>query len=192
MAHNIEMQKGHTRIIGNNFPKWIRQDQHPAAVPGKDEPEMASFLTPGKWKIVYFYPKDFTFVCPTEIVDFDNLVPEFEKLNAVVFGVSPDNEYVKLAWKKSNPLLTNLKHTLIADANNELAFDMGIIDEDGVPFRATYIVDPDETIQHVSMNNGSVGRNAAEILRILDACQQGGKGMLCPAARQVGGETISK
>jgi lipoyl-dependent peroxiredoxin subunit C len=190
MAHNIEMQKGHTRIIGNNFPKWIRQDQHPAAVPGKDVPEMVSFLTPGKWKVIYFYPKDFTFVCPTEIVDFDNLVPEFEKLNAVVFGVSPDNEYVKLAWKKANPLLTNLKHTLIADTNNELAFDMGIVSEDGVPFRATYIVDPDETIQHVSMNNDSVGRNAAEILRILDACQQGDKGMLCPANRQVGGETI--
>jgi alkyl hydroperoxide reductase subunit AhpC len=190
MAKLIEDQKGIIRIVGNSFPKWLRQDQHPAAVPGKDEPEMISFLTPGKWKIVYFYPKDFTFVCPTEIVDFDNLVPEFEKLNAVVFGVSPDNEYCKLAWKKSNPLLTNIKHTLVADANNELAFDMGIVDDNGVPFRATYIIDQFDTIQHISINNGSVGRNAAEILRLLDACQKGSDGSLCPANRQVGGEVI--
>lgn len=180
------------RVVGSLWPRWVR-DKYFAVEPNATEPSEVSmvFETP-TWKIYYFYPKDFTFVCPTEIVDFDNLVPEFEKLNAVVFGISPDNEYCKLAWKQHNPLLTNLKHTLLVDSGNELAKECNIATEDGLPLRATYIVDPEDNIQHVSMNNHSVGRNAAEILRILDACQKGSEGALCPANRQVGGETISK
>lgn len=144
-----------------------------------------------KWKVVYFYPKDFTFVCPTEIVDFDNHVEEFAKLNALVFGVSPDNEHCKLAWKDSHPDLRNLKHALLADSGNELAFALGIVSSvEKVPYRATYILDERSRIKHVSINGLNVGRNAAEVLRILDSTQKGEDGMLCAANRKVGGAGI--
>jgi len=186
-----KMIKPHiVRTVGSMWPRWARL-QYDVVEPNATEPsKMEMVWNEPKWKVYYFYPKDFTFICPTEIVDFDNLVPEFEKLNAVVIGISPDNEYCKLAWKQSNPLLTNLKHTLLADISNMLALDCGIMTEEGIPLRATYIVDPDDIIQHVSVNNDRVGRNAAEILRVLDACQKSTDGSLCPAARPVGGDTI--
>lgn len=184
-------QQYHVRLVGDNFPKWVR-DVYEAAVPDSDTPSQVSLMTDGKWKVVYFYPKDFTFVCPTEIVEFDNLVPEFEKLNTVVFGVSPDNEYCKLAWKASHPQLKNIKHALLADADNGLAKELGIVSEFGVPYRATYIVDGEDVIRHVSINGLNVGRNPAEILRLVDACQRGEEGMLCAASRPVGGDVIAK
>jgi peroxiredoxin (alkyl hydroperoxide reductase subunit C) len=141
------------------------------------------------WKVVYFYPKDFTFVCPTEIVDFDNLMPEFCKLGATVFGVSPDNEYCKLAWRDSHPHLKNLNHALCSDGN-ALAGELGIISEGRVPFRVTYVIDSENTIQYVGAHGLSVGRSAAEVLRVLDSCQKGEEGFLCPAARPVGGVTL--
>lgn len=142
------------------------------------------------WKVIYFYPKDFTFVCPTEIVDFDNLMAEFCKLGATVFGVSPDNEYCKLAWRNENKLLKDLNHTLVADSGNALASKLGIVSSENVPYRVTYIIDPYGIIQYVGIHGLSVGRNAAEVLRVLDACQKGEEGLLCPAARPVGGETL--
>ena len=144
----------------------------------------------GKWKVIVYYPKDFTFVCPTEIVDFDNLMGEFCKLGATVYGVSPDNEYCKLAWRDSHPLLKDLNHTLCADSGNVLANELGIVSDGNVPYRVTYILDEKNIIQYIGMHGLSVGRNAAEVLRVLDACQKGEEGMLCPAARPVGGATL--
>lgn len=142
------------------------------------------------WKVLYFYPKDFTFVCPTEIVDFDNLVDDFKELNATVYGISPDNEYCKLAWKQENKLLKKLKHTLLADSGNTLASACGIVSRENVPYRVTYILNENNVIQYIGMHQLSVGRNAAEVLRVLDGCQKGEEGLLCPAAREVGGETL--
>lgn len=142
------------------------------------------------WKVIYFYPKDFTFVCPTEIVDYDNHVEEFAKLGATVYGVSPDNEFCHLAWRDSHPDLKDLKHTLVADSGNQLASVLGIVSEDGVPFRATFIVDPEGVIKHASLNGLNVGRNAEETLRLLDSTQKGDYGMLCGANRKVGGAGI--
>jgi alkyl hydroperoxide reductase subunit AhpC len=142
------------------------------------------------WKVIYFYPKDFTFVCPTEIVDFDNLVVEFGKLNTTVFGISPDNEYCKLAWREQHPQLKDLNHTLLADSGNNLAGELGIISSEHVPYRVTYILNSENTIQYVGIHGLSVGRSAAEVLRLVDSCQRGEEGMLCPAARPVGGATL--
>jgi alkyl hydroperoxide reductase subunit AhpC len=142
------------------------------------------------WKVIYFYPKDFTFVCPTEIVDFDNHVEEFAKLGATVYGVSPDNEYCHLAWRDSHPDLKNLRHTLVADSGNQLAGMLNIVSDEGVPFRATFIVDPEGVIKHASMNGLNVGRNAEETLRLLDSTQNGEEGMKCAANRKVGGKVI--
>lgn len=142
------------------------------------------------WKVIYFYPKDFTFVCPTEIVDFDNLMSDFCGLNATVFGISPDNEYCKLAWRNDHKLLKKINHSLVADSGNVLANKLGIVSKENVPYRVTYILDETNTIQYVGVHGLSVGRSAAEVLRVLDACQKGEEGMLCPASRPVGGKTL--
>ena len=143
---------------------------------------------PGKWKIIYFYPKDFTFVCPTEIVGFNNLAGEFAARDAVLMGGSVDNEYVKLAWRREQVELDKLSHYQFSDMTGALVDQLGIRDRsEGVAHRATFIVDPDNVIQHVSVNSATVGRNPEEILRILDALQTD---ELCPCNRRIGGETL--
>ena len=143
---------------------------------------------PGKWKIVYFYPKDFTFVCPTEIVGFDKLAKQFAERDAVLLGGSTDNEHVKLAWRRSHPDLDKLNHWMFADSTGSLVDQLGVRDRaEGVALRATFIVDPDNTIQHVSVNNLNVGRSPEEVLRLLDGLQTD---ELCPCNRAVGGNTL--
>ena len=125
---------------------------------------------PNKWKVIYFYPKDFTFICPTEITQMDKLVDE-----AIVVGISGDNEYSKLNWKKFNNTLTNIKHTLGADSGLYLASECGILNiDEGVANRATFIVNPEGEIQHVSVTAMDTGRSADEILRTLQALKAGG------------------
>ncbi|PXW27413.1 peroxiredoxin [Paraburkholderia caballeronis] len=143
---------------------------------------------PGKWKVIYFYPKDFTFVCPTEIVEFAKLQRAFDDRDAVLMGGSVDNEYVKLAWRREHKDLDRLNHYAFGDVKGELIDQLGIRDKDaGVALRATFIVDPDNTIQHVSVNSLNVGRNPEEVLRILDGLQTGES---CPCNRPVGGSTL--
>ncbi len=142
----------------------------------------------GKWKVIYFYPKDFTFVCPTEIIAFANLNKDFEERNTVVLGGSTDNEFCKLAWRREHEGLRGLDQWSFADTNGSLVDGLGIRDASaGVALRATFIVNPEGFIQHVSVNGLDVGRNPDETLRILDALQAGG---LCSCNRPTGGETI--
>lgn len=142
----------------------------------------------GKWKIIFFYPKDFTFVCPTEIVEFARLNKEFTDREAVVLGGSTDNEFVKLAWRREHQDLHRLEQYSFADTQGQLVDGFGVRDlAAGVALRATFIVDPDNRIQHVSVNGLNVGRNPQEILRILDALQTE---ELCPCNRAVGGATL--
>jgi len=143
---------------------------------------------PGKWKVIYFYPKDFTFVCPTEIVAFAALQREFEDRDAVLLGGSVDNEYVKLAWRRENKDLDRLNHYAFGDVKGELIDQLGVRDkETGVALRATFIVDPDNVIQHVSVNNLNVGRAPQEVLRILDGLKTGAR---CACSRPLGGATL--
>jgi len=142
----------------------------------------------GKWKVIYFYPKDFTFVCPTEIVEFNKLAPDFVDRDAIVLGGSTDNEFVKLAWRREHKDLNKLGHWQFGDVTGSLVDMLGVRDPNaGVALRATFIVDPDNVIQHVSVNNLNVGRNPQEILRVLDGLQTD---ELCPCNRSVGGETL--
>ena len=142
----------------------------------------------GKWKVFYFYPKDFTFICPTEIVEFAKLEDEFADRDCVVLGGSTDNEFCKLAWRREHPELNKLNQWQFADTTGSLVDGFGIRDMDaGVAYRATFIVDPHGVIQHVSVNGLNVGRNPKETLRILDALQSD---ELCPCNRPVGGDTI--
>lgn len=143
---------------------------------------------PGKWKVVYFYPKDFTFICPTEIVGFNALTEQFSEHDAILMGGSSDNEHVKLAWRRENAELAKLAHFQFADTSGALIDQLGIRERsEGVALRATFIIDPDNIIQHVSVNTLDVGRNPKEILRILDALQTE---ELCPCGREPGGETL--
>ena len=143
---------------------------------------------PGKWKIIYFYPKDFTFVCPTEIVEFGKLTKDFADRDAVLMGGSGDNEFVKLAWRREHKDLDKLNHHAFGDVTGSLIDQLGVRDKSaGVALRATFIVDPDNTIQHVSVNNLNVGRNPQEILRLLDGLQTD---ELCPCNRAVGAATL--
>ena len=143
----------------------------------------------GKWKIIYFYPKDFTFVCPTEITGFARLAKDFEDRDAVLLAGSADNEFVKLGWRRDHKDLDRLNHWMFADVTGSLIDQLGVRDpEAGVPLRATFIVDPDNVIQHVSVNNLNVGRSPEEVLRILDALQTD---ELCPCNRAVGAATLN-
>lgn len=127
----------------------------------------------GKWLVFYTYPKDFTFVCPTEIVEFDRQAAAFDKRGAVLLGGSTDNEHSHLAWRKSHPLLTKLKHSLLF-VSPDLCLSLGILHPtEGVALRATIIADPEGIVRFASANDLSVGRNVDEVLRVLDGLQTG-------------------
>ncbi|MGO8758082.1 MAG: peroxiredoxin [Terracidiphilus sp.] len=143
---------------------------------------------PGKWKVYFFWPKDFTFVCPTEIAAFGELNKEFEARDTQVLGASTDSEYVHLAWREHHPDLKNLPFPMLSDIKHDLSEQLGILDlRAGVCLRATFIVDPVGAIRFVSVNDLSVGRNPQEVLRVLDALQNGG---LTPCNWHKGEETI--
>lgn len=125
----------------------------------------------GKWRIVFFWPKDFTFVCPTEIAAFGKLNDEFADRDAQVLGVSVDNEFVHFQWRAQHEDLKTLPFPMLSDLKRELATATGVLNADGVADRATFIVDPNNEIQFVSVTAGSVGRNVDEVLRVLDALQ---------------------
>ncbi|MCY1241186.1 Alkyl hydroperoxide reductase C [compost metagenome] len=127
-----------------------------------------SFL--GKWKVLFFWPKDFTFVCPTEIKAFGDLLEQFNDRDTLLIGASTDSEFVHLAWRRDHKDLKGLSFPWLADIKHELSGALGIIDRrEGVALRATFIIDPDNIIRHVSVNDLLVGRNPQETLRLLDA-----------------------
>jgi lipoyl-dependent peroxiredoxin subunit C len=142
---------------------------------------------PGKWKVVFFWPKDFTFVCPTEIAEFGRLNEEFADRDAQVLGVSVDNEYVHHAWRRQHEDLRDLPFPMLSDLNRRLTAGVGVLNADGVADRATFLVDPDGVIQFAMVTAGSVGRNVAEVLRVLDALQTD---ELCPCNWRKGAATL--
>ncbi len=142
----------------------------------------------GKWKLYFFWPKDFTFVCPTEISAFGKLNQEFADRDTQVLGASIDSEFVHLAWRNSHPGLKNLPFPMLSDIKRDLSEQLGILDiKAGVSQRATFLVDPENTIRFVYVTDLSVGRNPQEVLRVLDALQTG---ELCPCDWHAGEETI--
>jgi peroxiredoxin (alkyl hydroperoxide reductase subunit C) len=138
--------------------------------------EITNETNKGKWQVFLFYPKDFTFVCPTELVEFGKKLKDFQDRDAVLIGGSTDNEFSHLAWRNSHAELKQLPYPMIGA--QRLAHDLGILDpKENVCLRATFIVDPDGIIQWVSVNGLSVGRSVPETLRVLDAIQSD---ELCP------------
>jgi peroxiredoxin (alkyl hydroperoxide reductase subunit C) len=157
---------------GQSFPHFST----PACVSLQDGNEFATVSSAdfaGKWIVLYTYPKDFTFVCPTEIAEFDRQRGAFEQRNAVLLGGSTDNEYSHLAWRKSDELLRELKHPLLF-ISPSMAESLGVLHPAGVATRATIISDPKGIVRFASAQELSAGRNVDEVLRVLDALQTGG------------------
>jgi len=173
--------------IGDKFPDFALK-----AVVSTDPRQAFTEITDqtdaGKWKVVFFWPKDFTFVCPTEIASFGKLNDEFADRDTVVYGVSTDSEFVHLAWRQNHEDLRDLPFPMLSDLKRELSSELGILDKsEGVCLRATFIVDPDGIIRFVAVNDLNVGRNTQEVLRVLDALQTD---ELCPCNWQKGEEVL--
>lgn len=163
--------------IGDKLPSFAL----PAVTglePGKEFEQVTDASYPGKWKVLFLWPMDFTFVCPTEIAEFGRRHGDFADRDAQVLGASIDSQYVHLAWRKSHPDLKALPFPMLADVKRELSSALGVLHkQDGVPLRATFIVDPEGVIRHASVNDLNVGRSVDEVLRVLDALQTD---ELCP------------
>ncbi|HNB25552.1 MAG TPA: peroxiredoxin [Alphaproteobacteria bacterium] len=173
--------------IGDKFPSFDLNavvDTDPA----KAFQRITDASNPGKWKLVFFWPKDFTFVCPTEIAAFGKLNGDFNDRDTVVYGASVDSEFVHLAWRQNHADLKDLPFPMLADIKRELSSALGILDKsEGVAMRATYIVDPEGIIRFVSVTDLNVGRNTQEVLRVLDALQTD---ELCPCNWQKGQDVL--
>ena len=147
----------------------------------------------GKWLVVFFYPLDFTFVCPTEILAFSDRIAEFRDAEAEVVGVSIDSKYTHLAWTekpRDNGGIQGLKYPLLSDLDKKMAVDYGIL-SGGVTLRGLFIIDPDGVIQHATINNLAVGRSVDETLRVLKAFQFTREhGEVCPANWQPGADSM--
>lgn len=178
--------------VGHPFPQF--NVKATAALPLKDITIDNVFIDihnqtyKDKWLVVFFYPKDFTFVCPTEIAAFGELNQEFKDRDTQILGASVDSEFVHWAWRKHQEELKDLPFPLLADVKRELSAALGILDpEAGVSQRATFIVDPTGIIRFVMVTDLNVGRNPKEVLRVLDALQTD---ELCPCNWKKGDETI--
>jgi len=155
---------------------------------GKEFETVTDKSHPGKWLVLFSWPMDFTFVCPTEIAEFARQDKEFRDRDAQVLGLSTDTHYVHLAWRKQHPDLAKIPFPMLADTKRELAAELGVLHKtDGVALRATFIVDPEGVIRWVSVNDLNVGRNVAEVLRTLDALQTD---ELCPCNWHKGDKTL--
>ena len=173
--------------VGEKFPSYEL-----TAVVSNDPKKAFQTITDqtysGKWKVYFFWPKDFTFVCPTEISGFAKLNREFHDRDAQILGGSIDSEFVHLAWREHHEDLRNLPFPMLSDIKRDLTEQLGILDPvAGVPQRATFIVDPDNVIRFVYVTDLSVGRNPQEVLRVLDALQTD---ELCPCNWTKGEKTL--
>lgn len=151
--------------------------------------ELTHHSYPDKWRVFFFWPKDFTFICPTEIAEFGRLNQEFIDRDTQLLGVSTDSEFVHLAWKQQKEELIDLPFPMLSDIKRELSETLGILDkQEGVAQRATFIIDPLGVIRFVMVTDLSVGRNPTEVLRVLDALQTD---ELCPCNCKKGENTLS-
>jgi len=173
--------------VGSKFPDFSLQATV-STEKGKAFQTISDNEYPGRWKVYFFWPKDFTYVCPTEIAAFGKLDGEFQDRAAQVLGGSTDSEFVHLAWRQNRPDLTDVPFPMLADVKRELCQKLGILDpSEGVAQRATFLVDPHNVIRFVSVNDLTVGRNPEEVLRVLDALQTG---ELCPCNWHKGDATL--
>ena len=174
--------------VGNNFPHFNLKATVSIESLDKAFTEIDNNTYKGKWTCVFFYPKDFTFVCPTEIKGFADLDAQFKDRDCQILAASTDSEFVHMAWRKDHKDLRDLPFPMLSDIKRELSTELGILDPDaGVAQRATYIVDPQGVIRFVYVTDLNVGRSPEEVLRVLDGLQTD---ELCPCNWQKGEDTL--
>jgi len=159
-----------------------------ALVDGKVDGKVSLGDYKGKWVLLYFYPLDFTFVCPTEIIAINEAVPKLAELNCQVLAASTDSAFSHLAWTESHPGLKNMAHPMIADTTHALskAYDV-LLEDKGIALRGSFLIDPEGVLQWSNVNALNVGRNVDEIIRVLEALQTGG---LTPCGWTPGQDTL--
>ncbi|WP_187263065.1 peroxiredoxin [Pontibacter beigongshangensis] len=183
------MSQNRILSVGATFPTFKKQ----AVISIEKGKEFADITNEDhikreQWMVMFWWPKDFTFVCPTEIAEFNKNYDEFRDRDTVLVGASTDSEFVHAAWRRDHEDLRDLRFPMLADTSKSLAEELGILEaEEKVAYRVTYIVDPQGIIRWVSVNDLNVGRNVAEVLRVLDALQTD---ELCPCNWQKGEETL--
>ena len=158
-----------------------------AYVKGELEPVQLTLPEADSWTVLFFYPRDFTFVCPTELAAYEDLRPDFEELGAQLVAASTDSWWVHRAWFDSNPWLKEISYPVIDDVAQRAARAYGVLRDDGAAERATFIIDPEGVVRHASVTDVNVGRSAEETLRIVQALQTG---ELCPANWRPGRATL--
>ncbi len=177
-------------IIGNKAPHFVAQAAHKG-----DLREIKLTDYNGKWLVLFFYPLDFTFVCPTEIIAYSDVSEKFQAVNAEVVGCSVDSQFTHLAWdatEKAKGGLGGIQIPLMADLTKEIATSYGVLNDAGVALRATFIIDPEGVVQHSTINNLDVGRNVDETLRTLKGFQFAAEhGEVCPANWNEGDDTMT-
>lgn len=175
--------------VGSKFPDFNKKSVV-SLEKGKEFQQISNEDLNGKWAVMFWWPKDFTFVCPTEIAEFNKSFSDFSDRDTVLLGASTDSEFVHLAWRKDHDDLRGLRFPMIADTSKSLAEELGILTaEEKIAYRATYIIDPEGIVRWVNINDLSVGRNVAEVLRVLDALQTD---ELCPCNWNKGEQTLTE
>lgn len=172
-------------VVGNQAPEFSLDAVHEGQFK-----TIANGDYTGRWLVLFFYPLDFTFVCPTEILAFSDRLDEFEAAGADVVGVSVDSKFTHLAWTekpREEGGIAGLRYPLISDFGRTLAEAYGVLNEGGVALRGLFVVDPDGVVQHATINNLAIGRSVDEALRVVQAAQFAREhGEVCPANWQPG------
>jgi len=188
----IQFVRWHTSFapVGSSAPDFTAE-----ALVGKEFKNVSLSTFKGKWVVLFFYPLDFTFVCPTEIVAFSDKADEFRKVGAEVLGCSVDSKFAHFAWveqPRKDGGLGKCNFPLIADVNHKIGEAYGVMNRDsGFHLRGTYIIDPKGVVRHLSMNDPPAGRNVDELLRLVQAYQYADKhGEVCPTGWNPGKDTI--
>lgn len=175
--------------VGNKFPEFNKKSVV-SIEKGNEFKDISNADLNGKWSVMFWWPKDFTFVCPTEIAEFNKNFSEFEDRDTVLIGASTDSEFVHLAWRNDHDDLRDLQFPMLADTSKSLAEELGILEEnEKIAYRATFIIDPEGIVRWVNVNDLSVGRNVDEVLRVLDALQTD---ELCPCNWTKGEKTLTE
>jgi len=156
--------------------------------------KISDYLSENKWLVLFFYPADFTFICPTELEEMADLYGKFQEEGAEILSVSTDTEFSHLAWHQSSPAIGKIKFPMVADPTGGISMEMGTyIDEEGLSLRGTFIVSPEGIIKSVEINDNSIGRSANETLRKLQAAKfvAENDGQVCPASWKPGDDTLT-
>ena len=177
-----------TSIINSPIPEFKVQAYHNGVIKTVTNEDIK-----GKWAIFFFYPADFTFVCPTELVDMAEKYEQFKAMGVEVYSVSTDTHFVHKAWHDTSESIRKIQYPMLADPTGVLARGFGVMsEEDGMAYRGTFVVNPEGVVKLVEIQDNSIGRNAEELLRKVEAAQfvATHKGEVCPAKWKKGEETL--